>query len=119
MPSCRNCGAASTVLPGASYEEADVALFDRIEEAVRTPQVTRNVAQRVLGELRDVALRSETAESVLLRVVDLIPTLQFLIPALHRGRTPPPPRQSLTVATGMLTTIVGARLRQLEEEPAG
>jgi hypothetical protein len=119
VPSCRTCGAASAVLPGATYEESDVELFDRIEASVRSLQVSRNVAQRAVRELRDVALRTEAPESVLLRVIDLMPTLQFLIPALHRGRTPPPPRQRLAVATGMLTIIVDARLRELEASPTG
>jgi hypothetical protein len=113
VPSCRTCGTESVVLPGAIYGEADVSLFERIETSVRSLQVSRGVAERVMLELRDVALRANAPESVLLNVVDHLPTLHFLIPALHVEPTLPPERRVLTRATGMVLTIISARLREL------
>lgn len=113
VPTCRTCGAESVVLPGAVYGEADVSLFERIETSVRSLQISRGVAERVMLELRDVALRANAPESVLLNVVDHLPTLHFLIPALHVEPTLAPERQLLTRATGMVLTIISARLREL------
>jgi hypothetical protein len=113
-PTCRVCGASASVLPGETYAESDVALFERIEAAVHPVVLSRRSGERVVAELRDVALRADAPESVLLRVVDFLPTLHFLIPALYLQPTPDLERVMMTRASGMLLTIVTARLRGLE-----
>jgi hypothetical protein len=114
MPSCRTCGGLTSILPGESYAESDVPLFERIETAVRPLIISRRTGERVVAELRDVALRADAPESILLRVVDFLPTLHFLIPALYLQPTPALERALLGRATGMLLTIIAARLRDLE-----
>jgi hypothetical protein len=117
VPTCRSCGAYSTVFPGATYLESDVPLFDRIEAAIRPLNISRGVAERVLQELRDVARRTNAPESVFLQIVDFLPPLHFLIPALRLEQPGPRERQVLTRATGMVLTIVSSRLRALETTP--
>ena len=76
--------------------------------------MSRRTAERVVAELRDVALRLEAPESVLLRVVDFLPTLHFLIPALYLQQTVALEKVLVVRACGMLLTIVTARLRDLD-----
>jgi hypothetical protein len=113
-PSCRTCGGITSVLPGERYAESDTALFERIETAVRPLVISRRTAERVVAELRDVALRAGAPEAILLRVVDFLPTLHFLIPALYLQPTPALERALLGRAAGMLQTIIAARLRGSE-----
>jgi hypothetical protein len=114
VPSCRGCSAPTAFLPGESYGETDVALFDRIEDAIRPLPLSRRTAERVVTELRDVALRTEAPEAILLRIVDFLPSLHFLIPALYLQPSMALERSMLARATGMVRTIVSTRLRELE-----
>ena len=114
VPSCRSCGAKTAFLPGESYGESEVALFERIEEAIRPLVISRRTAERVVAELRDVALRAEAPEAILLRIVDFLPSLHFLIPALYLQPSLVLERSMLARATGMVRTIVATRLRELE-----
>lgn len=114
--SCRSCGTDSVVLPSPTYAEEDVSLFERIEDSVHASNISQSVAERVVWELSDVPRRNRAPESVLLRVADFVPTIQFLIPVLHLKSTLALERHLLTRATGMLFTIVSARLRRLELE---
>ena len=109
--SCLTCGTPTEVLPGETYCEADVALFERIEPEVRTAVLSRRAAEHIVAELRDVAVRAESPESVLLRILDFLPGLHFLIPALDLQPTVAMERALLVRATGMLKTVVAARLR--------
>jgi hypothetical protein len=101
-------------LPGESYVESDVPLFERIEDAIRPLVISRRTAERVVTDLRDVALRAEAPEAILLRIVDFLPSLHFLIPALYLQPSLVLERSMLTRATGMVRTIVSTRLRELE-----
>jgi hypothetical protein len=101
-------------LPGERYGESDVQLFERIETAIRPLVISRRTAERVVAELRDMALRVDPPESILLRVVDFLPALHFLIPALYLQPTMAQERALLGRATGMLQTLITARLQDLE-----
>jgi hypothetical protein len=114
VPSCRNCGAPTAFVPGESYTEADVPLFERIEAAIHPVPLSRRTAERVVTELRDVALRAEAPEAILLRIVDFLPSLHFLIPALYLQPSLLLERSMLARAAGMVRTIVSTRLRGLE-----
>lgn len=114
VPSCRKCGEPVVFLPGASYLETDIPLFERIEDAIRPLIISRRNAERVVAELRNVALRAEAPESALLRVVDLLPSLHFLIPSLYLQPALAVERSKLGRAAGMVLTIMSARLRELE-----
>lgn len=116
---CRSCGAATTVLPGQAYDESDVALFDRVQVAVQATPLGRRTAEHVESELRDVGIRGEAPEAVLLRVLDHLPGLHFLLPALQLQASPVLERELLLRATGMLLTIVTARLNKLQSALAG
>lgn len=116
---CRTCGASTTVLPGQTYAESDVALFERIEQAVRVTPLGRRTAEQVEKELRDVAIRGDAPEVVLLHVLDHLPGLHFLLPALQLQASPALERALLLRATGMLLTIVSARREQLRSALAG
>lgn len=114
IPTCRTCGGPTAILPGESYAEGDIQLFERIEAAVRPLVISRRTAERIVAELRDIALRAEVPEAILLRVVDFLPSLHFLIPALYLQPTLAQERALLGRATGMVQTIINARLRDLD-----
>jgi hypothetical protein len=116
---CRSCGVATSVLPGQAYSENDVELFERVEAAVQATPLGRRTAEHVERELRDVGIRGEAPEAVLLRVLDHLPGLHFLLPALQLQTSPVLERALLLRATGMLLTIVSARLGQLRRALAG
>lgn len=116
-PSCRDCGKAASILPGPTYVEGDVPLFERVAGAVPQGALTRRTCQQLVAELRDAFLRT-APESVLLRVVDSLPSLHFLLPALYLQPTRALDRVMMTRAGGMVLTIVTARLRELEGSPA-
>ena len=117
VPSCLTCGEASAVVPSPTYIEADIATFERIEAAVRPAQLSRADIERVLWELNDSTRRVQAPASVLLSVVDYLPTLHFLVPAMPQGFAPRSEQQSLTRATSMLLTIVRERLRDMQRAP--
>jgi hypothetical protein len=112
--SCRSCGEPTLVVPGETYREDDVVLFDRIEEAVSSHRLTRQAARQLVAELGHVTHRVERPVAVLLRAMELLPNLHFLIPALNLENREPLDRPAPSRAAGMLHTIVSARLRDLE-----
>lgn len=114
VPSCRGCGAPAAVLPGATYTEADVEVFDRIEAAVRFDLKSARVGYRLMAELRHATSAAENPESIILRVVDELPTLNFLLPALCLKPTTRQARMALVRSTGMLMTLLEARSQKLE-----
>lgn len=114
VPRCRGCGAPAAVLPGATYTEADVPIFDRIEAAVRLDLKSARVGRRLVAELRHATSAAEDPESILLRVVDELPTLSFLLPALCLKPTTRQDRLALMRSTGMMVTILEARSQKLE-----
>lgn len=113
---CRACGGSASVLPGEAYGERDVELFERVEAATRSAVISRRKAERLVVELTGITTRSEPPDTVLLRVIDLVPPLYFLVPALHLLK--PPQRFPLLRASGMLLTIFTARLRRLQRQQA-
>lgn len=116
VTSCRSCGGVASVLPGEAYREEDVPLFERIELATRSVVVSRRQAERIVAELAGITTRRERPEAVLLRVVDLLPCVHFLVPSLQllqTGERIPSGR-----AAGMLLSIFSARLRRLERPQA-
>ncbi len=116
VTTCRECGGLASVLPGEAYAEDDVPLFERIEAATKSVVFSQSKAQRLVDELRGVTTRAEAPEVVLLRVLDFVPTLYFLVPALHLFN--PSERQPLLRASGMLLSIFTARMRRLERQQA-
>jgi hypothetical protein len=114
VPSCRSCGAPAAVLPGATYTEADVATFDRIEAAVRLDLKSARAGYRLLAELRHATSAAEDPESIMLRVVDELPSLSFLLPALCLKPATRQARTALVRSTGMIMTLLEARSQKLE-----
>ena len=114
VPKCRSCGVPTSVLPGQIYVEGDVALFERIHAAVLATPLGRRTAERVEKELRDVAIRGDAPEAVLLRVLDHLPGLHFLLPALQLQPSPALERELLLRATGMLLTVVTAHAKHAQ-----
>ena len=117
VATCRDCGSVVTVLPGEAYSESDVPLFNRIEAATKGVVMSQRRAERIVEELIGITTRQERPEAVLLRVLDFVPTLYFLVPALHLFK--PSERPPLLRASGMLLSIFTARLRRLERLQAG
>lgn len=117
-PICPNCGAPSVVIPGETYAEQDIPLFLRIESAVRDLNISRVLAERVVKQLEDSRRRTREVQAMLLEVVDLLPNLGFLLPALHTKKVPAVRPQELPRAAGMLHTIASARLRVAAEPKA-
>jgi hypothetical protein len=118
VPNCRSCGRPASVLPGATYSAGDVELFDRVDAAVRADLKWARSGQRLAAELLRTASTSESPESILLRMIDDLPGLRFLLPALSVRPTGREHRSMLARSLGMLLTIVAARTRQLERAPA-
>jgi hypothetical protein len=102
---------------GPTYVESDVPLFERVASAVSSVTLPRRTCEQIVAELRDAALRT-APELVLLRVVDFLPALHFLLPALYLQPTRPLDRVMMTRAGGMVQAIVSARLRELEGSQA-
>jgi hypothetical protein len=102
------------VLPGATYTEADVEMFDRIEAAVRFDLKSARAGYRLVAELRHATSAAEDPESIMLRVVDELPTLSFLLPALCLKPTTRQARVALVRSTGMIMTLLEARSQKLE-----
>jgi hypothetical protein len=114
VSNCRTCGGPTSVLPGQTYGEGDVALFERIQAAVLATPLGRRTAERVEKELRDVAVRGDSPEAVLLHVLDHLPGLHFLLPALQLQPSPVLERALLVRASGMLLTIVVAQAKHAQ-----
>jgi hypothetical protein len=116
VTTCRSCGGVASVLPGEAYREEDVPLFERIEVATRSVVVSRRQAGWIVQELTGITTRTERPEAVLLRVVDVVPSLHFLVPALQLFK--PSERVPLVRASGMILSIFAARLRRLDRPQA-
>jgi hypothetical protein len=102
------------VVPGETYGEGDVPLFERVSAAVDSDLRTARAAQKIVTELRAARGRSDPFEAILLRVTDDLPGLGFLIPALYSKGKIPVHRVQLARGVGMLLTLVTARLRCFE-----
>lgn len=102
------------MLPGALYSAEDEKLFERIAIAVTSDLVSQRVARRIVTELRSIPSQADAAQMLLLRIIDELPALAFLIPELHFRPTTAAHRAQMATAMGMLQIIVGARVRQLE-----
>jgi hypothetical protein len=116
-PICSDCDTPVFILPGETYVESDGPLFDRVVTAMNHATLSRRTCEQVAAELRNAALRT-SPEAVLLRVVDFLPSLHFLLPALYLQPTRQLDRVMMTRAGGMVLTIVMARLRELEGSAA-
>jgi hypothetical protein len=116
--SCRDCGGPASVVPGQTYGEDDVALFERVSAAVHA-DLTARAAQDILAELRDARGRTDSLEATLLRVADDLPGLRFLIPALNPKQVRAVHRVQIARGLGMVLTLVSARLRRFEAGSTG
>jgi hypothetical protein len=99
-----------------------VDLFERIAAVVSSDLVSERVARRIVAELRTTQAGADGQQRVLLRIVDDLPGLEFLVPALSFRPTTLADRAQMVRASGMLLAIVSARARQLEsagERPLG
>lgn len=113
-PICRKCGAVASVLPGPLYNTDDESLFDQVAAAVGSNLSSERIGQRIVAELRNAEARTDAVQRVMLRVVDDLPALGFLVPALSFRPTTVARHQYMLRASGILLTIVTARVRQLE-----
>jgi hypothetical protein len=68
-PKCRTCGVPASVLPGQTYVEGDVVLFERIHAAALATPLGRRTAEQVEKELRDVAIRGDAPEAGMLLTI--------------------------------------------------
>lgn len=116
---CPKCGGTARVVPGESYGDGDVPLFERVAAAVDSDLRTVRTARKIMAELHHARGGGEAPEAILLRLTDDLPGLRFLIPALYPRRTTLADRQQMTRAMGMLLSLSGARLRRLEVGRAG
>jgi len=116
--SCRHCGGAASVVPGETYGEGDVPLFERVSVALGSDLTTARAARKIAAELRDARGRGEPHEAILLRLTDDLPSLRFLIQALCSGRPSPGQRTQMARAIGMVITIAQARVRDFETLPS-
>jgi hypothetical protein len=107
------------VVPGESYGGEDVPLFERLAAAVESDLRSDRVARKLTAELRDARIGREAPEATLLRLMDELPGLRFLIPALYPRRMTLADRAQMVRALGMLRALVGARLRQMEAGRSG
>ena len=115
VTTCRECGSTTIVVPGESYTERDVPLFSRIEGTVRQAQLTRRDLRMLASLLADVEQRLRAPEAVLLRVLDFLPGLHFLIPSLYASRTPVTlDRGALIRATGMIQSLISVRVQRAQ-----
>jgi hypothetical protein len=113
---CRKCGGAANVVPGETYGEGDVPLFERVSAAVESHLRTARAARKIVAEVRDARPRTYPPEAILLRVTDELPGLEFLIPTLHSKRITPAHRIQMARGLGMVLTLVAARLRCFEAD---
>jgi hypothetical protein len=116
--SCRDCGGAASVVPGETYGEDDLPLFERVSATVHA-DLTARAAQDILAELRDARGRTDSQEATLLRVADDLPGLRFLIPALYPKQVRAVHRAQIARGLGMVLTLVSARLRRFEAGSTG
>jgi hypothetical protein len=113
---CRKCGGPVNVVPGETYGEGDIPLFERVSAAVESHLRTARAAEKIVAELRDARRRSDPLETTLLRVTDDLPGMEFLIPTLYSKRITPAHRTQMARGLGMVLTLVAARLRCFEAD---
>jgi hypothetical protein len=101
-------------LPGAAYVEEDVELFEQLDKAVRSDLTSEQTGRRLSRELRAAGSGAERAEHTLLRLIDDLPRLQFLLPALRLKPTSGQDRALMARALGMIQMILNARTSLLE-----
>jgi len=111
---CAECGEPVDVVPSETYGEHDVALFERIDAAFRRAKLSRQDLLATWASTSDVELRTRAPDSVLLRVLDQLPQLHFLLPSLYGAKAAPFDRRALARAIGMLRAMVSTELRQPE-----
>jgi hypothetical protein len=113
---CRACGGPASVVPSEIYGETDIPLFERVSAAVQS-DLTALAARKVLAELQDARGRSEALEAVLLRIVDDLPGLHFLIPAAYPKQLRAEYRAQMARGLAMVFTLVSARLPRFQASP--
>jgi hypothetical protein len=104
------------VVPSEIYGETDIPLFERVSAAVQS-DLTALAARKVLAELQDARGRSEALEAVLLRIVDDLPGLHFLIPAAYPKQLRAEYRAQMARGLAMVFTLVSARLPRFQASP--
>lgn len=103
---CPHCGSTVRIAPGQVYRADDVPLFQRIESLVHATELSREDGGRVVDVLSDGVKRTRNPEHSLLKVIDVIPKLRFLLTGT------PGDRMHLARAAGMILTIVASETRQ-------
>jgi hypothetical protein len=116
--SCRECGGTASVVPSETYGADDIPLFERVSAAVQSDLIAQT-AQDIVADLRDLRGKTDSLESILLRVTDDLPGLRFLIPALYPKQVRSVHRVQIARALGMVLTLVSARLRRFEANAGG
>jgi hypothetical protein len=112
------CGGTASVVPSETYGAEDIPLFERVSAAVHSDLIAQT-AQDIVADLRDLRGKTDSLDSILLRVTDDLPGLRFLIPALYPKQLRPVHRVQLARALGMVLTLVSARLRRFEANSGG
>jgi len=105
---CPRCGSWVVIAPGQVYRAEDVALFRRIESIINASELSREDGSEVVAALTDGVIRRRNPEYCLVKVVDAVPALQFLLDGFPVDRT------QLARAAGMILTIVTTRTLQLK-----
>lgn len=101
-------------MPGEAYGEDDVELFEQLDAAVHSDLTSEQTGRRLARELRDSGSSAKVAERTLLRLIDDLPRLRFLVPALRLQPTSAQDRTLMSRALGMLLMILNARTSLLE-----
>ena len=109
---CPSCGGVSVVVPGESYQADDVALFDRIERALREKQLSRLASHRLWAILSNVPERARRPDLLLFPIVDAMPALGFVQTELAQDRA------RLSHVAGMILVVIVAHLRALDASSA-
>lgn len=104
----------TTILPGEAYGESDVELFEQLDLAVHSDLTSEQTGRRLARELRAAGSGVNVAERALLRLIDDLPRLSFLVPALRLQPTKAQDRALMSRALGMLLMILNARTSILE-----
>ena len=108
MATCPFCDGPADVVPGESYGEADVALFETSASIVHDEQLSRPTSHQLWATLSNVPERGRRPDLLLLPVVDAIPALQFVQETCTQDRA------QLARAAGMILVAISAHLRALE-----
>jgi hypothetical protein len=101
---CSLCGGRTQITPGELYRAEDADLFYRIESAVNTGALTESQRIEITAELNNVAERTRAPEPMLTRLIEVLPSLRFLLYNL------PTERDRLVRGMGMLLAIVSGQL---------